>query len=147
MLLTMKRLVKAAVLAAIGGATYYGIERIFKTLVSGGRTHWSMAVIGGVMFLLIGSINEFIPWEMPLLLQGIIGSVAITAVELLAGIYLNLYLRLGIWDYSRMPFNLWGQICLPFSLLWVLLSIVAVILDDWVRYFLWGEARPHYTVF
>ncbi|BAK99467.1 hypothetical protein OBV_22690 [Oscillibacter valericigenes Sjm18-20] len=145
--MTMKRLVKAAVLAAIGGLTYYGIEWIYKTLVSGGRTHWSMAVIGGVMFLLIGSINEFIPWEMPLLLQGIIGSVAITAVELLAGIYLNLFLKLGIWDYSRMPFNLWGQICLPFSLIWVLLSVVAVILDDWVRYFLWGEVRPHYTVF
>lgn len=145
--MTMKRLVKAAVLAAIGGATYYGIEWIFKTLASGGRTHWSMAVIGSVMFLLIGSINEFLPWEMPLLLQGIIGSVAITAVEFLAGIYLNLFLKLGIWDYSRMPFNLWGQICLPFSLLWVLLSIAAVILDDWVRYFLWGEARPRYTVF
>ena len=46
-----------------------------------------------------------------------------------------------------MPFNLLGQICLPFTLLWVALSIVAVVLDDWLRYWLFGEDRPTYTLF
>lgn len=103
--------------------------------------------MGGVCFILIGDINEFIPWNMPLILQGGIGSVVITAMELFCGVVLNLWLKLDIWDYSTMPFNFLGQICLPFSLLWVALSIVAVILDDWLRYWLFKEERPTYKFF
>ena len=40
-----------------------------------------------------------------------------------------------------------GQICLPFSILWIFVSIAAVVLDDWLRYWLFGEERPHYTLF
>lgn len=54
---------------------------------------------------------------------------------------------LGVWDYSGMPLNYKGQICLPFSILWIFVSIAAVVLDDWLRYWLFGEERPHYTLF
>ena len=67
--------------------------------------------------------------------------------DLAAGILLNRWLGLGIWDYSNMPFNLWGQICLPFSVLWVFLAGIAVVLDDWLRYWLFREERPHYAIF
>lgn len=46
-----------------------------------------------------------------------------------------------------MPFNYKGQICLPFSILWIFVSIAAVVLDDWLRYWLFGEEHPHYTLF
>ena len=121
---------------------YFLIELFWR-----GHSHWTMAVIGGVFFILIGDINEFIPWNMPLILQGGIGSVVITAMELFCGVVLNLWLKLDIWDYSTMPFNFLGQICLPLSLLWVALSIVAVILDDWLRYWLFKEERPTYKFF
>ncbi len=121
---------------------YFLIELFWR-----GHSHWTMAVMGGVCFILIGDINEFIPWNMPLILQGGIGSVVITAMELFCGVVLNLWLKLDIWDYSTMPFNFLGQICLPFSLLWVALSIVAVILDDWLRYWLFKEERPTYKFF
>ena len=121
---------------------YFLIEMAWR-----GHSHWTMAVLGGVCFVLIGDINEFIPWNMPLVLQGAIGSGIVTLLELVSGIILNLWLGLGIWDYSNMPFNFLGQICLPFSLLWVALSVVAVILDDWLRYWLFGEDRPTYTLF
>ena len=55
--------------------------------------------------------------------------------------------RDGVWDYSGMPLNYKGQICLPFSILWIFVSIAAVVLDDWLRYWLFGEERPHYTLF
>ena len=48
------------------------------------------------------------------------------------------------WDYSDMPFNILGQVCLPFSALWVLLSALAIILDDYLRYWLYHEEQPHY---
>lgn len=50
----------------------------------------------------------------------------------------------NVWDYSNMPFNLLGQICLPFTVIWFFLSAVAVVLDDWIRHILWGEDIPHY---
>lgn len=138
----LKAILKHAVLALCGGCVYFLIEMAWR-----GHSHWTMAVLGGVCFVLIGDINEFIPWNMPLVLQGAIGSGTVTLLELVSGIILNLWLGLGIWDYSNMPFNFLGQICLPFSLLWVALSVVAVILDDWLRYWLFGEDRPTYTLF
>ena len=138
----LKAILKHAVLALCGGCVYFLIEMAWR-----GHSHWTMAVLGGVCFVLIGEINEFIPWNMPLVLQGAIGSGIVTLLELVSGIILNLWLGLGIWDYSNMPFNFLGQICLPFSLLWVALSVVAVILDDWLRYWLFGEDRPTYTLF
>lgn len=138
----LKAILKHAVLALCGGCVYFLIEMAWR-----GHSHWTMAVLGGVCFVLIGDINEFIPWNMPLILQGAIGSGIVTVLELVSGFILNLWLGLGIWDYSNMPFNLLGQICLPFTLLWVALSIVAVVLDDWLRYWLFGEDRPTYTLF
>ncbi len=138
----MRKLCKAAILVSIGGAVYVCLELLFR-----GRSHWTMAVLGGVLFLIIGSFNEILPWEMPLLLQAVLGAVVVTMAELAAGILLNRWLGLGIWDYSNMPFNLWGQICLPFSVLWVFLAGIAVVLDDWLRYWLFREERPHYVIF
>lgn len=138
----MRKLCKAAILASIGGAVYVCLELLFR-----GRSHWTMAVLGGVLFLIIGSFNEILPWEMPLLLQAVLGAMVVTMAELAAGILLNRWMGLGIWDYSNMPFNLWGQICLPFSVLWVFLAGIAVVLDDWLRYWLFREERPHYAIF
>lgn len=85
--------------------------------------------------------------DTPLILQGVIGSVIVTGAELATGMILNVWLGLGVWDYSGMPLNYKGQICLPFSILWIFVSIAAVVLDDWLRYWLFGEERPHYTLF
>lgn len=132
---------KAAILAVAGGAVYTMIELLWR-----GHTHWTMAVMGGVLFVLLGGINEWLPWDMPLALQCAIGAGIVTAAELAAGLILNVWLGLGIWDYSNMPYNLWGQICPQFSAAWLGLSLAAILLDDWLRYWLWGEERPHYTI-
>lgn len=137
----MRTLLKHAALALAGGCLYYGVELLWR-----GHSHWTMAVLGGVCFVLIGGLNNWLPWDMSLLAQGAAGAVIVTGAELAAGCVLNLWLGLGIWDYSDLPFNLWGQICLPFSLAWILLAIVAVVLDDWLRYWWFGEERPHYKL-
>lgn len=137
-----KRIYQALALGGIGGWLYLAIELLWR-----GRTHWTMGVLGGLCFVVIGLLNERLPWEMSLPLQALAGAAVVTAAELVAGIILNLWLGLGIWDYSGLPFNLWGQICLPYSLLWVPLALAAVLLDDWLRYWLWGEERPRYTLF
>ncbi len=138
---TMKTAIKVAVLLIIGGLIYCGLEIAWR-----GHTHWTMGVVGGICFVLIGGINEWFPWTMPLYQQGLIGAGIVTAAELVAGLILNVLLGLDIWDYSTMPLNFMGQICLPFCLLWILLSVVAVVLDDWLRYWIFGEERPHYVM-
>lgn len=137
----MQKIGKHLVLFLIGGLIYYVLELVFR-----GHSHPAMIVVGGLCFLLIGGINEYIPWEMPLWQQSLIGALLVTAVEFVSGVILNVWLGLHIWDYSNMPFNILGQICLPFTLLWLALSLVGIILDDWLRYWFWGEERPHYRI-
>ena len=67
-------------------------------------------------------------------------------MELVAGVILNIWLGIGVWDYSHLPLNLWGQICLTYSLIWVVLSAVGIFLDDYLRWKLYGEQRPKYTL-
>ena len=134
------RALRPLLLIGIGGLLYVLIEMAFR-----GRSHWTMFLVGGLCFWLIGLINEVLPWEMPLWKQCIIGAMIVTAVEFLSGCIINLWLGWDVWDYSNMPFNVLGQICLPFSLLWILLSAVAIVLDDHLRYWMYGEEKPHYT--
>ena len=138
----MKTALKFSALALCGVGTYFAIEMIWR-----GHSHWTMAVLGGICFVLIGGINEFFPWEMPLALQGVIGAAVVTVLEFFSGVILNLWLGLGIWDYSGQPLNLLGQICALYSILWIPLAAAAVILDDWLRYFMFGEERPTYKLF
>ena len=135
------RAIRPLILFVIGGLLYLLIELAFR-----GHTHWTMFFVGGLCFVLVGAINEVIPWETSFILQCVIGGVIITAVEFVSGCIINLWLGWAVWDYRDMPFNLLGQICLPFSLLWVLISAVAIVVDDYVRYYLFGEERPRYKL-
>ena len=139
---TTKKLFKYIILFIIGGIIYYFMEVLFR-----GWSHWAMMLLGGLCFILIGELNEHISWDTPLWKQGIIGAVIVTCLEFICGLILNVYLNLGIWDYSNMPLNFMGQICLPFSILWIGVSILAIIVDDWLRYFLFKEEKPHYKWF
>ncbi|MGO4945867.1 putative ABC transporter permease [Blautia sp. Sow4_E7] len=131
---------KSIFLFVFGGCIYCLIEMLFR-----GHTHFTMIFVGGVCFLMCGMLNEVIPWEMPLPEQMIICAVNITAVEFVAGMILNVWLNLNVWDYSNMPLNIMGQICLPFSVAWFFLSAVGIIMDDYLRHWIFGEEKPRYT--
>lgn len=103
-----------------------------------------MIVVGGIAFCWWVASTTGSPGSCPLSAQGIVGGTVITGVELLSGLFLNLYLNLNIWDYSGLPFNVLGQICLPFWALWCLLAVAAVVADDYLRYWLFAEEKPHY---
>ncbi len=53
----------------------------------------------------------------------IIGSLVITSLEFVVGCIVNIYMGLKVWDYSKLPLNILGQICLMYSMLWGLLCI------------------------
>ena len=54
------------------------------------------------------------------------GSLAATAVEYLYHWWGDCFLRLRFWDYTSVPGNLRGRVCLPFSLAWGALSLPMV---------------------
>lgn len=141
-MINIKQWLKIFILFLIGGFIYVAIELGFR-----GHSHWTMFLLGGLCFILIGGLNNYIPWEMSIIKQGVIGALIVTSLEFIFGLILNLYLNLGIWDYSNMPFNILGQICLPFSIAWFFLSLAAIFVDDWLRYVLFKEEKPHYHLF
>lgn len=112
----------------IGGVTYYFIEVIYR-----GYSHFSMIIVGGLCFILIGSINEVSSKEIPLFLQMIISVLIVNTVELVSGIIINKILLLNVWDYSYMKYNFLGQVSLRSSLAWFFLSFLAIYVDDLLR--------------
>lgn len=132
---------KHLLLAIIGGMIYILLETLWR-----GYSHWTMFLLGGICFLAIGLINEVIPWGMPLWIQVLIGACIVTALEFMTGCIVNLWLGWGIWDYSGLPGNILGQICPQYVLLWLPVSLAGIVLDDWLRYFLWNEERPKYKL-
>ena len=138
----MRQYLKEMFLAVTGGLLYIILELVWR-----GHSHWTMFVLGGLCFALIGLINELIPWCMPLWKQALIGAVIIAGLELLTGCIVNLWLGWNVWDYSSLPGNVLGQICPQYFLLWLLISLAGIVLDDWLRYWWWGEERPRYKLF
>ncbi|NLY67657.1 MAG: hypothetical protein GX069_08865 [Tissierellia bacterium] len=137
----MKELKKLLILLIIGGNIYYLLEIIWR-----GYSHFSMFILGGLCFILIGLINESPKTKhLPLIIQQIISCIIITTLELIFGLVLNIWLRLNIWDYSGLKYNFMGQISLSFSVLWFFLSLPAIVLDDYLRYWFFGEEKPNYS--
>ncbi len=133
---------KATSLFLIGATVYFGIEVLFR-----GYSHWTMFLLGGLCFLLVGCINECPRYHISLLKQGLIGSGIITTLEFIFGVIFNMILKWNIWDYADTPFNVLGQICLPFSIAWVGLSVIAVFVDDYLRFVWFDENKPEYKWF
>ena len=101
------KLGKYPLLFCAGGLGYTGLELLWR-----GWTHRTMFFAGGVCFLLLGQLKHQPPW-----IKALGGAGIITAVELAAGLLWNREFR--IWDYRNAPLNFLGQICLPYTLLWM----------------------------
>jgi uncharacterized membrane protein len=73
-------------------------------------------------------------WEKCLL-----GTAIILLIEFISGMILNVFLQLGIWDYSNIWGNLYGQICIPYAILWFLLVPLVIYVYNYLKYFLFKE--------
>lgn len=141
----MKQNLKVLVLWFLLGSAYFVIEGIWH-IPSGGYANIIMLPIGGLCGICIGAINQ-IPkfYNMKILYQSIISTIIILGVEFLSGCILNIWLGLGIWDYTDLPLNILGQVCPLYGILWFLLSPLAIWLEDYLRYKLWDEGE-YYTI-
>lgn len=135
--------IRKLILFLVGFCLYITLEVCFR-----GYSFVLMGICGGIIFILLDCINEVLPWDTDILIQGSIGSAMITLTELVVGEGLK-YLGLPqMWDYSNLPINFDGVICLPYSLLWVLISIVGIIVADAINYYVFKIMPvPYYKLF
>ena len=99
-------------LFAVGGSAYVGLELLWRR-----RSHVSMFAVGGISFLMLGKIRAM---HLPAAIKPLAGAAVITGIELGTGLLVNRDHQ--VWDYRAVPGNFKGQICLPFTLLWIPVS-------------------------
>lgn len=138
----MEKLSKYLFLWGLGGSLYYSFELIFR-----GFSHFSMFVLGGLCLLFIYIQGKMVEWEDPLWRQILRCTIFVVAMEFITGMIVNKWLHLGVWDYSRLKFQLFGQICLQFAVLFSGLCALGILLSGYLAHWLFGEAKPHYHVF
>lgn len=128
------------------GSLYYVLEVLFKKTHT---SHWSMFVLAGISSVLfIDGLNNLFSYEMDFLLQIFLCSTAITICELFVGLTINI--DHSIWNYTNMPLNYKGQICLPFYFLWMLLSFIFIPFLDYIEWKIFNykpDTPPYYKVF
>lgn len=134
-------ILKYFVLFIVDGSVYVFIELAFR-----GRSHISMFILGGFSGVIVGGLNNWYTWDMPLIKQMLTSTCIITCLEYITGYIVNIRMKLNVWDYSNIPFNLDGQICLLFSFFWIFISLIAIILDDLLRYVLFDEPYHKYRI-
>lgn len=128
-----------------GGTVYFLLEVAFKTITGHPeRISWTMLVVAILLTVPVERCGAQLPWSCPLWLQALCCATLVTAVELVSGLVLNLWLGLDIWDYTDLPGNFLGQICPQYSAVWWVLCLVFIPAFDWLRYAVEGIERPCY---
>ena len=130
----MATLLKFTAVFKGGGLTYGALELLFR-----GRTHWTMTLAGGISAVLLYLIS--MKSRDPLWKKWIMGGAAITTVEFVTGLIVNILLGWKVWSYSDSWLNLHGQICLLFSLMWVVLSVPGIWIMAFVGRRVFKEGR------
>lgn len=137
----LKRLMEYGFLFALGGTVYYSLEMAFR-----GFSHWSMFVLGGLCMDFFAFQGRDTHWREALWKQIIRCTVFVTACEFITGLIVNKWLHLAVWDYSNQPFHLFGQICLPFAVLFSGLCALGILAGGYLLHWIFGEEKPQYHV-
>lgn len=137
----MRRTSEYMLLWTLGGTVYYGIEMVFR-----GYSHWSMFILGGCCLLFLALQGIWTDWKEPLWWQVINGTIFITAGEFITGLLVNKILHWNVWDYSDQPLQFWGQICVPFTILFSGLCVIGILLTGYLMHWLYGEKKPDFHV-
>ena len=137
-----KKISKYLFFRCLGRSIYYGLEILFR-----GFSHWSMFVLGGICFLFFYIQGRVLSFQEPLWRQILRCMIFVTAMEFLTGLIVNKWLCWEVWDYSDLPFQLFGQICLPFAIIFSGLCAIGIILSGYIAWGIYGEEKPQYHVF
>ncbi len=135
----LKRFIQIFFIGCFSGFIYTAIEVLYR-----GYTHMTMyalAFIVGIFIFLIN--NTILEFDTDFLIQDLCCTTFATIMELVFGLIFNQ--DHSIWDYSNMFLNYKGQICLLFTLIWMVICGLSLILLDWIDwYILKTTEKPYY---
>lgn len=128
----------------LGCAFYTLIEMFWR-----GYSFREMSILGGLIFIVGGLLNNKFSWKMDLLLQCGIISVMITISEAIIGNIDYYFLHKNMWNYSNLPLSyLNGKICVPFTIIWFLMGFIIIFVHDAITYYWMHEGeQPEYWIF
>ncbi len=93
------------------GLCYVSLEIMWR-----GYSHYTMFFIGGLCFFTLCKI--YCKYKnLSFFQKYLIGALVITSIEFLVGCIVNLSFGMNVWDYSKLPLNILGQVNLIYSLL------------------------------
>ena len=87
--------------------------------------------LGGV------SLSRFLlPYLREPVLMFLMGILVGTVLEYVASLVMEKVFKTVFWDYSDLPLNIQGRVCLQYSIYWGLLSLLLLyVIDDWTLAF------------
>lgn len=133
------KLTRFTILGIISGIAYMLIEIMWR-----GYTHISMFFVGGISALCIWFIIYMpVLSKSKLITRTLLSTAAVLIIEFLAGCVINLWLDLNVWNYSDKFGNIYGQICLMYSILWFMMIPFAVWLQDTIRWHFWKQGGKY----
>lgn len=136
-----KKYASYSMMCMSAGYIYVVIELIYRQ-----RSDVSMMLVASICAVPIIFINNWFTFDIDYLVQILSCSTICTLIELIAGLAVNA--DHSIWDYSEIPFNYRGQICLPFFLVWIVICAIFIVVMDWVEYNVFGGGEvPYYKIF
>ena len=129
------------------GIYYFAIEGLWRIRSNGGWANVLMILVGGLCGVVVGGINQ-IPalYKLKVIVQALIGAAAILCVEFAAGYLFNIVLGLKIWNYSNLPLNIMGQVCVLYGVFWFLIAPFAIWMEDSMRFEFFKEGK-YYSLF
>lgn len=99
-----------------------------RRFVNRGFLNGPICPIYGVGVVMV--VQLLMPYKSNLLLLYVASVIVVTALEWLTGFALDKIFHNKWWDYSGMPLNLNGYVCLLFSLIW---GIACVVIVKWIH--------------
>lgn len=137
----MKRMREFLLLFLLGGCIYYSFEIIFR-----GFSHWSMFILGGLALWFCTWQGMILEWMEPLWKQVLYCIIFVTSLEFVTGLIVNKAFHWNVWDYSDQPLQLFGQICVPFMIIFSGLCLIGIFLGAYVVHVFFHEKKPVWRI-
>lgn len=141
-----KHIIRKIVLFLLCSVIYCGIEIVYR-----GWTHWSMALLSGILGVLcIDTPNNIFGYDLDYSLQVLASTIICTIGEGITGLVVNVKMGLNVWDYSTLPFTFfWGQCNLFFVFAWALIiGLFGIFFCDAYWYYICKDnEQPYYKIF
>lgn len=134
-----KRLIQIFFIGCFSGEVYTTLEVMFR-----GRTHITMYILAFIVGIFIFLVNNTLfEFDTDFLIQVFSCTGFATLMELIFGLTFNQ--DHSIWDYTGMFLNYKGQICLLFTIIWIIICGLSLILLDWIDWHIFKTTeKPYY---